>query len=279
MRSNERICPIVILAFFWQSMALAQTCSHAQGYWQIVTPPNEGSILLNQSGTTLTGGGYPLYCASPWPLSNGLSIAGAFGGTVTNPLNPDEFYFCYPRVDFGGTVQGPGCDTASGTYSNIAVTNAPFTWQKACDLATGETTALGSWDQTFHTFLATVQGSDGPNFGGRGVQETDYAPAVDTCYFSTSMVPEATGVTNPGIVYVNTINVYGDKLGWFPDAVTCYRQQEVTPCAATIYQRMVLHCNTIGPVAYKDNVLILRIFSLTVRNERDGVISDLHAWP
>jgi hypothetical protein len=124
----------------------------------------------------------------------------------------------------------------------------------------------------------TVHGSDGPNFGGRGIFEDDYAPADDGCYYQGSMIPEAQGVTGTS-GYLNASNGYPDTIGWFPDAVNYYRQHEVTPCAATLYQRMFIWCNVGGPVAFKDNVLILQINSITVSVRRDGVFTGNHGWP
>jgi hypothetical protein len=98
----------------------------------------------------------------------------------------------------------------------------------------------------------TVNGSDGPNFRGSGIQEDVAAPGSDSCHYPASIYDPWTEVTAPGqLFYVNTANQIGDTVGWGADQINYYRQKEVTPCEATLYQRMSLYCNNSGPTAYQ----------------------------
>jgi hypothetical protein len=123
-----------------------------------------------------------------------------------------------------------------------------------CAAPDAESTQIGpTYNTTISRFNQTISDSAGDSFDGQTVTEGNAAPGQDTCWFSGSLVPRATGVTGgtwtvAGGDVAGQHNHWGlDLVGFDPDSVTYYRANApghgiAIPCGATLYQAMEILC-------------------------------------
>jgi hypothetical protein len=255
---------------FANAAAIAQQCSHAQGEpWY----DDYGQIwYLTQNGSSVSGG---VWTACSWWDVSGSASNGTVDVTASNSWGWPE---CNDWFRYQGSIRAPGCDSGDGTWTNDLTATGNWGWVKACDTATSETTTLGYWSGPYHFFNATLNGSDGPDFAGRWFEETVAAPGSDGCWFSGSIYDPWTEVTAAGQPFVLGSDTWVDQIGWGPDMVTYYRQQQSAPCWTTLYQRMRLYCNTSGPDAYQDNTIYVNILETSLSVVRNGVSTGNHPY-
>jgi hypothetical protein len=148
------------------------------------------------------------------------------------------------------TVSPPANETTE--TATVTVSGSPAATTTAqiegCFIPTAETTAFQGWDTadslpTVGIWQQTVSDANGDTISGYLVQETNAAPAVDTCWFpNQDGVLPITGVTGSQWT-VNDGNTWGpDDVGVFPGLVTYYRAHRRAPCGATVFQQMQIQC-------------------------------------
>jgi hypothetical protein len=194
-----------------------------------------------------------------------------FNGTLHN----DPCNFC--EVDTVGTFAIPASATSatiSGTFGNSQVPNSSGVNLYArfgCPVPTGETTAFDGWDATVGKWKQTVTAPAGTNLSGRVVREANAGSGVDTCHFTGSAIAPFNTITG-GTWTVNADNTWGDDfVGWFPGAVTYYRNNGRAPCGTSFLQQMTMMCSdnsfkNYGPV----NTLKGSFTTRTVTSGRAG---------
>lgn len=174
----------------------------------------------------------------------------------TRPLTAGQTYSAGGQV----FLQTP---TDAGTFSEIKLQvagqggAAAEAVKKVCVVPTGETNAWNAWDAANAT-VGRWRGTLTPanvNFNGRSVTERDPGGGgPDSCHFNGATYAAFTAITG-GTWAVGAGNVWGDDfVGWFPAAVTYYRNQGRAPCGTTFPQRMEINCPN-GDQAYQTNTL------------------------
>ena len=143
---------------------------------------------------------------------------------------------------------------------------------------TGESTASVGWNasySTVHDFRQTLQGG---NFVGRVVHEEDGGNGNDTCWFVDSQFAKFEAVTG-GQWTVDANNKWGlDSVGWFPNSVTYYRNQQRAPCGTQFDQKMYINRPGTSDAHYVTNLLRMGLTATTVWSERAGVYQS-KIWP
>ena len=280
---------LVAVLSFVTGAAVAQQCSNTVGTWT----DNYGyQWYLTQSGSNVYGSVYVgLYnpnCVPNWEVV-GTHSGGQVEVTALNPTAGMD-YFCADYFTYTGPISTPGCNTGAGTWSN-PTSSGSWGWEKACAVPSGETThaTLDYWvdannvqdsDGAYFRFRADIFNAGGGNLSGRQIKETDYATAVDNCWYPDSSVPKVLGVTNPFPATLGSDNVYKDRIGLGAVAIIHYRAANRAPCAVVVSQRMKIACDTrtvLGNVTsweqFKDNILVSFIgssLSTLISNERDS---------
>jgi hypothetical protein len=275
------------------SVAMAQdaSCSHVNGSWV----DNYGDYWSLNNGTGTVIGGCIDDWGSPvvWDATASMSGGGSFVLTATNQGWYGQYGYedCTQSFTFHGGEYPGGCRSADGTWTNPQnPTAGVFSMTKTCDVPTSETTHASAEDWTsappphaidgagpYFAYRANVADGSTGNIRGRRMREGDYNTAYDSCYYSSSQIPQWTGVTNPPPwPIVDTSNKYTDTLGWGSDAITWYRAHQSLPCSVHLYQKMELSCGTFGTDSgwsdYHHNVMIAEITDAThITETRDGV--------
>jgi hypothetical protein len=141
---------------------------------------------------------------------------------------------------------------------------------------------FAGWTGTYGTWNTALTPSNF-NFGGRSVTETVWKDGADTCYFSGSAFQPFTKISGGNWPVANDgTNVYGpDTVGQSGNAVWYYRAHGKAPCASTIYQTMVISCDT-NPIStclpgYINNTLKVTIDPATVTSARASA-SETENW-
>jgi len=261
---------------FVSSAAAQATCASAAGNWTDIF--TYGWQVTQDAALNIAGAvdvtDPP--CAT-WTVSGTFQGAGSFFARADNPTGGDAVCAAWFRYD--GTINKPGCNTGNGTWVNSAGLSGNWSWSKACDVPTGETTASHLWDDGgVHRWTQTLTPAN-INFGGRTVMEQDPGGGgPDTCWFDGSMFAKFEAITG-GTWDVDTSNVWGDDfVGWFGAAVTYYRNQGRAPCGTSFPQRMVIDCST-GNTTYIDsNQLGGNFDATTVTSTRAGQ-TVTRTWP
>jgi len=157
-----------------------------------------------------------------------------------------------PGVVYPWTWDGVAiCSIAGYFFGNGGSRNIP-----GCVAPASETTAVaGTYSTTITEFNQAISDSAGDSFDGWPVQESNAAPGQDTCWFSGSQVPRATGVSG-GLWTVAQGDVAGqhnhwgfDLVGFDSASISYYRVQDpahgiALPCGATLYQTMQILCSS-----------------------------------
>lgn len=156
-----------------------------------------------------------------------------------------------------GDVEVGGCNVGNGTWSN-PFTNDSFWWEKACAIPSGEATHAtdDGWANSsfnldssgeYFRFRADVATSfANPTNSGRVIRETDFAAAVDACWWSGSSIPKWTGVVSAGSITLTSSNQVHDVLGWGSTAINFYRSAGRAPCSTVVNQQMQIECDDHG---------------------------------
>lgn len=255
---------------------LAQSqCASAAGNWsdtlayQFNFAQNSGLI----SGSMTVPAGSP--CPEKlWAAAGNFLGNGQFTVQTNHPTGGNEI--CATWVRWQGTVAKPGCHTGSGTWNNSDGFSGLWTFSKACDVPTGESTSSVAWDTsqpTVHIWEATLSPSS-INFDGRTI--TEGGTSSDSCWFSGSAFAEVVAVEGPNPADI-VGNGYRDHVGWVPAAVTYYRAQGRAPCGATSVQQIRIDCRTSNPI-YINNGLVSSIGVTTVSSSRSGQ-TQTRTWP
>jgi hypothetical protein len=139
-------------------------------------------------------------------------------------------------------------------------------------MPSGETTLTNAWsggDPTHYKWRARLTGG---SFAGRQTREREGGGDTDTCHFSTSIYPYATGLTIGSPWNVDSSSEYGDDfVGWNWYVVDYYRNAGRAPCQSETTQLMQINQPQVGGWAqYKSNRLKMGFTSTTVWSERDG---------
>lgn len=292
-------------------------CGSAAGNWQFNvgngnTESNFGPLTLTQSGSTLNGS-LSTTGASVCPTTTVTwTVTGTYDNTngqvhVTatnpNPANPPD---CVPAstIQMDGTIPLLGCNSASGSASATipgqGTNTGSFSWTKACDMPTGESSAFDSWNTaaglaTEAGFSATLQPST-IDFAGRLLQESDAGGTVDTCFDALGGA-SAIGLPVLGGQWpIDNNNVYvgDDYVGYTPAALFYYRLQlyRITgntgfSCGFTVHQRMTINScgssTTFVPYGSSEagntNTLTQTITATTVSSQRGTATSPTLTFP
>lgn len=188
-----------------------------------------------------------------------------------------KYRYYFPSGAFAGEVTEFIRETGFQAYVN-------------CVVPSGETTQHIGWstnpaDVTIPLFEQTVLPVDNVYLTIRRVNERDYAPPADGCYFPDSAKDPIPTLDSQGINKSLPPNhKYIDQVGWTADAVTYYRAarpaaQLPLECQGTYYQEMFLVCSDVPlAYAYKHNQMVMTIGSQTVSTFRNGVTATKN-WP
>ena len=201
-------------------------------------------------------------------------IAAPTSTTVNTPITLDGFQSYDPDgdsiIEYRWTIQKPGgTDTLLGekvTYGwnqassfqvTLTVTDSDGQTGTAgttinvigsCPLPTGESTAPAGWDAldgTEYQWVQTLNPSQ-TDFTGKTIKETDAGGVIDTCWSSSSALPQVTGITSLQSArqwIVAPGNEWGfDEVRSTPAAVAYYRQTNRAPCSFTVHQQMMMSC-------------------------------------
>ncbi len=284
---------VITVGIFSTVLLQSQTgpCANCSGNpW---TDDYGGTWYLDTSGSSVTGRvRFP--AIDTCPVINYSFVTGSYNTnnssfdiTATNPdqASTPTCQVAY-WVRYTGVITPGGCDTGNGSWNNSLLYSGSWAWSKNCDIPPGymgsatESTYSAGWrtdEPTLHNFLGLVNADR--DFGGRSVQEGDYATASDNCHFNGSFYEPLTGVTG-GTWGVGQMgyNTYGyDSLGATVEAVDYYRPERASrglpmPCRVTLYQAMRIRCDRSSNwVSYKNNVMYFDIDVTTLAASRDGV--------
>lgn len=146
-------------------------------------------------------------------------------------------------------------------------------------IPTGESSTAVGWNSTYptaHEYNATLVGPNSANFAGRWVYEGNGGGCCDSCYWPGSVIPEQTAMPMPPYGYarwlVNSNNTYGiDAIGWLPDAIQYYRDNQRAPCSVDSSQIMHIERPGTYPQEYQTNQLKMGFSYNTAWAIRDGV--------
>jgi hypothetical protein len=187
---------------------------------------------------------------------------------------------CAPIINMSGTVTGPGCTAASGSWSNDRGLSGPLAMTQACQVPMGETVpAFQSWStappDTFPVAIFYQQLSPATtyNWGGRTITETFPTNGVDSCWYPGSLIGKG-GINHPPLLQTFSSNQegYNDKLGLGTSNASYYRQHGRAPCGTTLYQTMVMDCpNPPGNQSFATGTLFLGVGQTTVTDIRNNV--------
>ena len=198
-------------------MTNAQAGSCAQGH------------RYDVSGTYTGNGNFTL--TASWAASNG-----------TRPIG------CAQTLSETGHLNQPGCNDATGTWSNSGGLNGSFHMTQLCTLpsetapvfqywgGTGNYPTSATFSQSIFSAVFSVY-----NWGGRTVKETFPNPTVsDSCYFSGGPYLPAVNPT-PGTPkqFGSNQSTYTDAIGTDPAVVIAYRQAGRAPCGFAFTQKSI----------------------------------------
>jgi hypothetical protein len=156
--------------------------------------------------------------------------------------NPDSNNGC---VGFQYRMTFSGSSTAQGTWVNLDGNGSgSVSMSKTCAVATGEITAFDRWDTdpTLGRWKQTLTSSEGLNFSGQTVQESNAGSGIDGCWFKGSAFAPFNTITGSTWT-VNADNTWGDDfVGWLSTAVIYYRAHGRAPCGTSFLQQMTMKC-------------------------------------
>lgn len=218
-----------------------------------------GALQLRQNSNGAISGQMAGYvsssCSGNDEFYNAAGDINSSGGFALSLTYTGGDSGCAPIINISGTVTGPGCATANGSWSNDRGLSGALTMvELGCQIPTGETNQVfQGWEQqtkngsTYEAAVFNVQAAPVPptfSWGGRTISETFPQPANDGCWFLGSLVPEIVHIATASVTLGNS-GTYQDSIG--PQtapisAVTYYRQHGRTPCTITTVQVMVIDC-------------------------------------
>lgn len=281
--------------FFLGLLAVLVNCSTAKGQGCGTTLQPEFSVYnsVSRDGTTIytavTMEGYAN--VNPGPGCN-MSVATHHVGAENKLNNVDHWTYSangcptryFSATDNEQIVGEPGVEYP-WAWDGVAICSIVGTFfgsgsggsLPGCLTPSNEyTAAVGVYNTSETTFTQTIYDSAGDSFSGQSVQESNAAPAVDTCWFQGSSFAKVTGVSG-GTWTVSGGNTWGyDGVGWIPDSVPYYRTNAPKhgigiPCGFTMYQQMQISCPSGNWVTYtpsSGNKLTGTIDSTDVENCR-----------
>lgn len=290
---------LVSLVYHGQITSLWSQCTTLSGNtWtepQINTPDRTYSLTQDASGV-ISGTTYKSICSvQTWPVSGQFRSDGTFTITVNNPGSDPEDPCIATWYTITGTINAPNCDTMSGTWTNSLPNSGNVTWNKACDVPSGETTTANGWGDnsprgyypTLALFWQSLYGS--VNFGGREVNETFPSQGEDTCYFSGSpygpyFVPPSWAQWTVGWLDFSPgpTNSWGyDYIGWNPEAISYYRSTRPamglpSQCGVQWQQRMNISCSA-GANFYQGNFVAASMDATSLTSNRASAF-DFRNW-
>jgi hypothetical protein len=170
---------------------------------------------------------------------------------------PDDPYWPPPAADFLDNLTYIGQPMAKTADIPDTETFSFDDWVALPPFGNGAT--VGEWLQTL-----SLSSDSSLNFGGRIVYESDPGGGEDNCHFPGSEVPEQAGISG-GAWWAGTTSKWGDdKVGAPSKAVDYYRSQGRSGCQFIWPQEMYIHSDTVGPVKYTTNQLVITIDGATV---------------
>jgi hypothetical protein len=265
------------------SLASNHTGTYTVGAGDIWDWTTTGALYLNQNSSGGITGYMNAYVSSSCPSGAVYNINGA--------LNNGQFSFtaaytgsdsgCAPIISASGTLTGPGCATASGSWTNDrGLGPLPLAMTQACQYPTGETPSVftgwhseagSSYNLTAADYNVTPAPTTTYNWGGRTITEEFLQPSDDTCWFKGSPIPKATPIA-AGPFKMTGNNGYSDTVGPSQLAVNTYRRLGKTPCGFINYQTMVIDCpNPPGNQSFAAVTQIVDIDDVMVGASRAGV--------
>ena len=299
-----RVFPIAFATIFFlvhlPSNVFGQCRSVAGGTWAEsggVSGTRTYNLSQNLSSGSITGTTYRAICQTPtWPVSGQFNAGGtSFTLTATNP-SPGDPTCTAAWYTLEYSLSLPGCQQASGSWTNSSGQSGDDEMNKPCDVPTGESISTGAWGPAFptrthHGWIQILSALNPEiNFGGRGIIEEFPSNGTDGCYFAGSMFdqtinPDAgawlVGTVNG--VMDSTLNIWGgDYIGWDEDAVNYYQVERplrgLPPnCNFTTTQRMSIACDP-GLSFYKSGVISAGIDSNSVNSSRHSLFTSKN-WP
>jgi hypothetical protein len=210
--------------------------------------------------------------------------------SATNPnpsyINP----YCQVAtvINYTGTINNIGCNTASGAWTNNLGGNGGWQWYKSCNAPFVETSASsGIWGSGItgaaHLWFGDL--SNEIDWAGRVVKEDQFSPGYDSCQrdgdIANGIYPYALSGGNWSVGFTG-YNRYGlDTIGFSALQVSYYRDRNRAPCFAGAPQTMQIACGTLQSLTfinYQDNSLNVGIGTNTVSSGR-GTQSVTKVYP
>ena len=220
-----------------------------------------------------------LTCTFNW------TVAKTQGTPTVNPLPPSGAVTLAPlQTDNTPQTYNVPANTAARDTAQMTLTVTGGSGCQAagwvCVMPTDESTASNGWsagNATIHLWEQTLQPTTA-DFATRQVTEFDGGGGNDTCWFAGSAYLPFDAITG-GTWTVQASNIWGDDhVGWFPAAVTYYRNQGRAPCGTSFQQIMKINCPPFPTQQYTINTLTADIGVATVGSGRDGQ-SATRNWP
>ena len=248
-------------------------------------PPTQGVYTV--SGTVKTP--YPGCTTRTYQVTGTLTHnvgLSTFAWNATNPQPPPapcgDGFLHAPSFSYSGSVTNNGCNTGSGTWSQLGETGS-FTVSRPADypdLSPTETSTPRAWSPQYPTVMqyeGKIRATK--SFAGRQVFETPGNLPTDTCWYPDSgFIPYSLsgGGWYVGYYFFLGNQFHDDWIGFPPNMVLDYRAAGRTPCLASAGQVMRLYTNGVsGSQIYKTNTLYINLpDNVWVGTARDGA----QAW-
>jgi hypothetical protein len=271
--------------------AAVPACATAQGDWQDITgagPGGSGSWALqvddrgNISGTHRYSNSSATCKSGTWGVSGQMRSGGQFQLTATWPeklfVRPAA---CALTITRSGSIAQPGCNAASGNWTNSGGASGTFSMSHGCDRPSGDgetTPVFESWNDGGAGTIAKFTQSLLPtnfNYGGRYIYET-FLPSetVDTCEFQGSIYGHAFRQNGEPMYRPSEVpSSYEDRIGMEPGLVIYFRNHGRAPCGYAFKQRMKIDCDTAtGNQQFRVNDVIMKAEFRDVTSIRSSTV-------
>lgn len=230
---------------------------------------NIEGLLVSDASSTCPGGEYSVTGDYTGDGQFSLTAEWAIG------IRPQG---CAKTINQSGSIHQPGCNTASGTWTNSGGLNGQFEMSYGCRVPTGETAPqFQNWGSpgaypTSAVFSQKLKETDF-NWGGRKVTETFPVAGSDGCWFPGSLYSAVTASPSRTIYPSPDVPTsYFDAIGVAPEFIEYYRQKGRAPCGYELNQHLSTDCPAPeGDSEYLNHQVFFGIGLTTITSSRAGV--------